>query len=115
MHGSTTEVLDSSLVGPFSVVAPFVGLVIVLIDLLDIVEALSPELTVSWVSLSGLLSPVSEDSGQLSFAGLFESITTDVVLSTEGWELSDSLQEIIIAVDWVGMGETSVPLCGSEE
>ena len=47
-------------------------------DLLNPVECLGPELSIVWVPLSCLLTPVSEDRGKLSLTGFCHGLSLDV-------------------------------------
>ena len=89
-------------------------------DLLHVVEGLGPILALVSVPCSSLLCPVGKNTGQLPFAGVFDSPgliarVFEVRLVAESWEFGDSLEEVVIGVDVVGKRECEVPLFFSHE
>ena len=79
------------------------------------IETLCPELSIIPAALACFLSPVSEDASKFSLTVLVECHTTDVGLIAELGELCDGLQEVVIGVEWVSVGEAFIPLLLSEE
>ena len=98
LHGASAEVLNTRLIRPGSV-GPVPRLVVALGDLFDVIKTLSPEFAVGRIALASLLAPMSEECGQLLFASLLDRPSLLVALITEGWELSDSLQESGVVID----------------
>ena len=74
-----------------------------------------PELGLRRLPQACLLTPVCKNGRQLSSASLLERVFRDIVVVTEGWELGNGPEEVIILVDIVGVGESNRPLRGWED
>ena len=79
-------------------------------NFLNPVEGLGPELTIARVSLTSLLSPVCKDRRHFSLASIIETATCLISLIAEVGELSHSLQEVVISIDWICLWESSDPI-----
>ena len=53
---------------------------------------------------------MGKDRGKLSSTHLIEIVLGKVRLVTEGGELSDGLEEVVICIDLVSLGEASTPV-----
>ena len=58
---------------------------------------------------------MGKDSGQLSLTGDFEVFVIKVGLATEGRELGDGLEEVVVCVDGVALREPRIPVCLAED
>ena len=56
-----------------------------------------------------------KNSCQFSSAGVFEALPGDVCLITEGGELCNGSEEVLVGVDWIGEREAIVPLLLCED
>ena len=79
------------------------------------VESLSPEFSISRVSLASLLTPVREYTSQFTSACVFEALSGHACLVAKRGELGNSSEEVLVSVDWVSQRESIVPLLLCED